>query len=201
MAVPLERIERAMREGGAPVARQGALAWRAAVALVLRERQGDVEVLMIQRAVRAGDPWSGHAALPGGRVDPEDPTLEDTALREVLEEVGVDLRAHGGRILGRLSDHPRKKARWATFAITPVVVAIEGDPALTLDPREVADAHWVPLSALPPRRSRMLWWYRPWQGLPIRFPMLLPRWRWNALTIWGLTHGILTELMERADIR
>lgn len=199
--VPLSQIERALREGDPPVARDGELAWRAAVALVLREREGDVEVLMIRRAVRKGDPWSGHAALPGGRVDPEDLTLEDTAMREVREEVGVDLRAHGARVLGRLSDHPRRASRFATFAVTPVVVAIEGDPSLTLDPAEVADAHWVTLSKLPALRGRMLWWYRPWPRVPLKFPMLLPRWSWNSLTIWGLTHGILTELMHRADIR
>lgn len=199
--IPLSRIERALREGHAPVAREGALAWRAAVALVLREREGDVEVLVIRRAERKGDPWSGHAALPGGRVDPEDRSLEDTAMREVHEEVGVDLRAHGARVLGRLSDHPRRASRFATFAMTPVVVAIEGDPALTLDPREVADAHWVTLSKLPDRRGRMLWWYRPWPRVPLKFPMLLPRWRWDALTIWGLTHGILTELLDRTGVR
>jgi hypothetical protein len=47
----------------------------------------------------------------------------------------------------------------------------------------------------------MLWWYRPWQGVPVALPMLLPRWRFESLTIWGLTHGILSELLDRVDPR
>lgn len=200
-AISLSRIEIALREGPAPRARTDAVSWRAAVALVLRERAGDTEVMVIRRAERKGDPWSGHAALPGGRVDAADLTLEDTALREVHEEVGVDLRAHGARILGRLSDHPRRASRWAVFAVTPVVVAIEGDPPLRLDPHEVAEVRWVTLSQLARHRGRMLWWYRPLRRLPFALPMLLPRWRLGSLTIWGLTHGILTELFERLGPR
>jgi isopentenyldiphosphate isomerase len=104
-------------------------------------------------------------------------------------------------VLGRLSDHPRRASRFATFAVTPVVVAVDGDIALTLDPREVADARWVTLSRLPSLRGRMLWWYRPWRAVPVALPMLLPRWRWEDLTIWGLTHGIVSELLERLAAR
>ena len=63
----------------------------AAVALMLRERSGRLELLVIQRAEKAGDPWSGHMALPGGRREPGDRDAYDTARRETLEEVGIDL--------------------------------------------------------------------------------------------------------------
>lgn len=201
MTIPISKVALALREGPAPRTRDDAIQWRAAVAIMLREREGDVEVLMIRRAVRKGDPWSGHAALPGGRVDPDDPSIEHTAMREVMEEVGVDLRAEGARVLGHLSDHPRQGPRWATFAVTPVVVAIEGDPSLTLAPKEVSEARWVTLSQLRATHSRMLWWYRPWPRVPLALPMLLPRWRFESLTIWGLTHGILNELLDRIEAR
>lgn len=199
MSIPLATIANALRDGASPQPRQGELAWRAAVAIVLRERGGDVEVLLIRRALREGDPWSGHAALPGGRVDPDDPSIEYTAKREVREELGVDLDAIGATLLGRLSDHPRAGRRWSTFAVTPVVLSIEGDPSLTLAPQEVADARWVALSKLRAAKGRMLWWYRPWPRLPLRVPMLLPRWRFESFTVWGLTHGILSELLDRVD--
>jgi 8-oxo-dGTP pyrophosphatase MutT (NUDIX family) len=76
---------------------------RAAIALVLLEQESALEVLLIERAQRDGDPWSGHMALPGGHVEPSDSDLGATAERETFEEVGLDLQRWGER-LGQLSD-------------------------------------------------------------------------------------------------
>ena len=54
-------------------------------------RNGDPEILFIKRAGRAGDRWSGHVALPGGRRDPPDLDDRAAAIRETREEVGLDL--------------------------------------------------------------------------------------------------------------
>ena len=56
MTIPLHAVARALRNGPRPQAREDAVQWRAAVALVLRERDGDAEVLLIRRA-----PWLGEA--------------------------------------------------------------------------------------------------------------------------------------------
>ena len=73
----------------------------AAVTLLLRptgrDGTGGAEILFIKRAERAGDPWSGHLAFPGGRAEESDATLLDLAMREAAEEVGIDAR-HGGRV-------------------------------------------------------------------------------------------------------
>src|SRR5215470_16570624 len=74
---------------------------QAAVALILRQHLGSAELLMIQRAIRRGDHWSGNLALPGGRRQVDDLCLLFTAIRETREEVGVDL-AEGGEVLGHL---------------------------------------------------------------------------------------------------
>ena len=66
---------------------------RAAVAMILRERDARSEVLFIERAKKDSDPWSGHMELPGGRVDPGDTGTRHTAGRETHEEVGVSLAA------------------------------------------------------------------------------------------------------------
>ena len=52
---------------------------------------GDPEVVFIKRAARVGDMWTSHVALPGGKRDPEDVDDGETAIRETLEEIGLDL--------------------------------------------------------------------------------------------------------------
>lgn len=52
---------------------------------------GDAEVLFIKRASRAGDRWTSHVALPGGKRDPDDTNDRATAIRETWEEVGLDI--------------------------------------------------------------------------------------------------------------
>jgi 8-oxo-dGTP diphosphatase len=62
----------------------------AAVAIV--ETRGPREcILLMRRAVREGDSWSGHWSLPGGRCEPEDADSLATALRELEEECGIRL--------------------------------------------------------------------------------------------------------------
>lgn len=200
MSLTLDRVAHALRSSTDRWTYEGDVRWRAAVAVILRERDGAVEVLVIRRAERLGDRWSGHAALPGGKVSEADVSIDDTALRETLEEVGLDLRALGARRLGQLDDHPSLKQRsWARFTVVPVVYAIEGDPTLTLDAREVAEAMWVPLEEVRRTQGSMLWWFRPLKAIPVKLPMRLPRWQWRGLTIWGLTYGMLRELMDRAE--
>src|SRR2546421_732987 len=63
----------------------------AAVSLVLVEGPRGVDLLLIRRAERPDDPWSGQIALPGGRQDPDDVDLLATAARETREETGVEL--------------------------------------------------------------------------------------------------------------
>ena len=64
---------------------------RAAVVLALRGEALDAEALFIVRATDERDPWSGHVALPGGREEPGDADLLETALRELREETGLEV--------------------------------------------------------------------------------------------------------------
>ena len=118
---------------------------RAAVVLILRPGRAGLEILLIKRAERDGDPWSGHVALPGGREDPADQSLEETALRETREEIGLDL-AHAGEVIGTLDDlEPRSTPR--SILVRPFVAVLHDDPPLALSD-EVAAAFWVPLAEL-----------------------------------------------------
>jgi 8-oxo-dGTP pyrophosphatase MutT (NUDIX family) len=103
-----------------------------------------LEILLIQRAVREGDPWSGQIALPGGRRGPEDATLQDTAIRETLEETGLDL-AGEGFVLGTLDELRPRTPVLPPIIVTPFVAVVAGDTSLRISD-ELADAFWAPWS-------------------------------------------------------
>ncbi|KAJ6171575.1 hypothetical protein N7470_000642 [Penicillium chermesinum] len=95
---------------------------------------GIPEVLFIKRASRAGDRWTGHVALPGGKRDPEDEDDCAAAIREAWEEIGLDLTTDDCIAVGNLPER--------------VVTTSWGSVPLRLQPTEVASTHWVPLKAL-----------------------------------------------------
>ena len=143
----LARIADAVRAQTPVIAGRDGEWYEAAVALILREtRGGDLELLFIERAARATDPWSGQIAFPGGRREATDGTLEDTAVRETREEVGLDLR-HDGAIVGALDElRPR------TVVLPPVIVrpfvATAHAEARVASVGEVAGFFWAPLDAI-----------------------------------------------------
>ena len=119
---------------------------RAAVAMVLRERERGPEVLLIERSRKESDPWSGHMAFPGGRLD-EGETVEQAARRETHEEVGLSL--HDAEPLGRLDDLTGRRAGASTgLVISAFVFRHHGETPLVYQEAEVAEALWVPVADL-----------------------------------------------------
>ena len=152
----------------------------AAVACMLRERDGGLEIFVIKRAEKEGDPWSGHMALPGGGREPKDKDAYDTARRETIEEVGIDLDE--GRFLGRLDDMGPRSAG-GEFVVSTVVVALDAEPG-RLDPHEVAEAFWIPVNRLVNEHVEI-------PDFPGSWPAFTYK---DRYVIWGLTHRILTQL-------
>jgi 8-oxo-dGTP pyrophosphatase MutT (NUDIX family) len=164
---------------------------RAAVAAILRDRAAGAEVLLIRRAERPGDPWSGHMAFPGGRREDGDGDLRATAARETREEVGIDLDADGA-LLGRLPDLDAvARARRTGLVITPFVFALEREVPLVFDPTEVAEALWAPLGALARGEGAGTIPYVV-EGCPVE----LPCWHVGGRVVWGLTYRMLQTLFE-----
>jgi 8-oxo-dGTP pyrophosphatase MutT (NUDIX family) len=164
----------------------------ACVALVLAGPSEAPEVCFIRRADRAGDPWSGHMALPGGRADARDVSAQAVAEREASEEVGLHLDPR--HLIAPLIEMPvRPAGRDLNMKLAAFVYRLEGPPPpLTPQTEEVAQALWVPLELVydPERRVR----YRfTRNGTALDFPGI----ELGGHVVWGLTYRVLAELGNR----
>lgn len=164
---------------------------RAAVAVIHRQGEQGTELFFIQRAKRAGDPWSGDMAFPGGRKQAEDPDTRATAMRETWEETGLDLHRQG-LTQGRLSDVITRTHRSNTpMIVSPWLFEWHGDTHLHFS-HEVADALWIPLRFFTqPAHRRSIRWQR-------RFVTLdMPCYYFDDKPVWGLTLRMIDDLIAR----
>ena len=159
----------------------------AAVAAVIRVRD-EPELLFIKRADVTGDPWSGHIAFPGGRMEVSDASLEATAVRETFEELAIDL--HDGRILGRLDDIAPRSRALPPVIVRPFVALVHPD-VQCVPSREVAAAFWVPIAFLQQADARVEHVVQV-QGAAARFPA----YRIEEHVVWGLTERIVRQLLS-----
>jgi 8-oxo-dGTP pyrophosphatase MutT (NUDIX family) len=160
------------------------LLW-AAVALIVAPPES---LLLIQRAERQGDPWSGHMALPGGRRDAVDQDLLATAIRESSEEVGISISRE--MLIGALPDVVPRTPTLPPIAVRPFLLAVPSRPALVLN-SEVASATWVSLDDL----------VRPEAHGQVNVDIQGSRREVSAFlleagVVWGLTERILSGLVR-----
>ena len=161
---------------------------RAAVAAILRPVPGDTQVLLIRRAERPGDPWSGHMALPGGHHDPEDADLRATAIRETQEEVGLDLRGH--EYLGQLDElAATARGQLVGMTITPHVFALSSELPELHPNYEVAELLWGSLGRM--FRGEVDATKELSYGGDLR---RLPAFDVDGRLVWGMTHSMLRSL-------
>ena len=150
------------------------------VPIVLRET--GLTVLFTRRTAHLKN-HSGQISFPGGRVEPDDPGPEHTALRETREEIGLT----GERIelLGRLADYHTRTG----YRIIPVVGLVTPPFTLKPDPDEVDEVFEVPLPFLLDAGNHQRH-AREFQG-EIRHYFAIP---WGGYYIWGATAGMLVNL-------
>lgn len=185
--IDLEDITRTLA-AHAPETLPGAGRRRAAVAMILRARDAGAEVLFIERARHEGDPWSGHMAFPGGRLDPGDAHPRAAAERETYEEVGIALQE--AQHIGRLTDLTgRGPVKQQGLVISGHVYLLEREVPLVIDRLEVAQAFWFPLRALH-ESERQVPYTAP--GVTMRFPGILVG-EPGRHVVWGLTYAFLED--------
>jgi 8-oxo-dGTP diphosphatase len=156
---------------------------RAAVTLIIGDSEG-LDVLFVKRVESASDPWSGQIALPGGKFELEDGNMIGTAIRETLEEAGIDLRSQG-RLVGALDDI--RPSNRPNLVVTPFVALVEDTLPPTLGP-EIQEAFWAPLRGLERTRfETVLTSGRRWSG---------EAYRYRSYIIWGLTGQIVERFLS-----
>lgn len=159
---------------------------RAAVAVVLAPDPDSI--LLIRRAERENDTWSGHLAFPGGRWSVGDADLMATARRETLEEVAVDLA--DAPMVGVLDDLVPRTPHLPPILVRPFVFTLSS--AVPLHPNaEVSGAWWIPLDTfLVPGTYRAMEYRR--YGTLVQ----ATGYHLDAGVLWGMTERILTPLLE-----
>jgi 8-oxo-dGTP diphosphatase len=160
----------------------------AAVAIVHARGLAD-SVLLIRRAEREADAWSGHWSFPGGRRESGDRDPLQTALRELEEE--CDIRLARERLEAALPPAVARRKVGRYLLVAPFVFSVDEEQPLSLDLREAVDAVWVPLRTLrDPARHALL----PVPGVPpqVRFPAIgLP-----VVPLWGFTYRLITDWLH-----
>jgi 8-oxo-dGTP pyrophosphatase MutT (NUDIX family) len=160
----------------------------AAVALVLHEYDANLRLLFIERAERRGDPWSGHLAFPGGRVEPHDLNPRASAERETSEEIGLDLRP--AEYLGRLDD---VTSTTLSILVSGFVYTVENSDPFELN-AEVKDVFWVPVDDLidANRQGEHSFQYSGTQRRLPAIDLLGP----GRPLLWGLTYRFVAHLLH-----
>jgi len=161
----------------------------AAVAVVLAPATGgELQLLFIKRAAHRDDPWSGQMALPGGRREPADHSLEVTAVRETAEETGIDLA--GGELIGVLDDLAPTTPVLPAVVVRPFVFALPHKPEVVPSP-EVALHLWTPVATLPEiaREAKVTV-----RGKLMRVSAYCV----GQHVVWGMTHRIIKGFLDLA---
>ncbi|QWC99779.1 CoA pyrophosphatase [Polynucleobacter paneuropaeus] len=155
---------------------------QAAVLIPLLLKEGGLSVLLTQRTQHLHD-HAGQISFPGGRMDPEDLTPENTALRESQEEIG--LNPANVEIIGHLPQYLTVSG----YSVTPVIGLVQAQAEYLHDEFEVADVFEVPLSFLMNPANHQVRIWQSAQGMRRFYAM-----PYENRFIWGATAGMLRNL-------
>ena len=154
---------------------------------VYRSQDGELHIVMILR--NPGGVHGGQIAFPGGKHDPEDETMLDTALREVREELGLVVAKEDV-----LSELPMELTRTTGYRVFPFMARITVPERWQIDEREIAEIVDVRLSELtrPGTRDKMIGRFPTWQKAEqISYYQIGPH------RLWGLSFRILQPVIAR----
>lgn len=161
---------------------------RASAVLLLfwRDDANVARILLIERSARLRS-HAGQPAFPGGAIDPDDASPAAAALRETVEETGLD--PAGVQIFGTLPD---LFIPVSGYVVTPVLAWWrDPTPVAPMDAAEVAAVHMVALEDLLDPRNRM-------QVRHVASGRTMPGFAVNGMLVWGFTAWVLDLLLRLA---
>jgi len=183
----------------------------------------DVQILFMKRAENENDHWSGHVAFPGGRCSGDESSYE-TATRETLEEVGLDLNSDDFYFIGKGESAAVKTRQGFSVGVFVFYQNCPETPQMTLDVREAASTRWVSLSQFfnptPEQRqpvpwdimsnAKFSWIYRVlfgifnikrlyFKGIILNSSAEFPFNPEHVYHLWGLTYGCTRNLINRTS--
>lgn len=154
---------------------------------VYRTREGELHIVMILR--NPGGVHGGQIAFPGGKHDPADETMLDTALREVREELGLVVSREDV-----LAELPMEQTRTTGYRVFPYLARITVSARWQIAAREVAQLFEVKLSDLSRQgaHNRMIERLPTWEkAQQVSFYQIGPH------RLWGLSYRILHPIIPR----
>ncbi|MDD2367254.1 MAG: CoA pyrophosphatase [Desulfuromonadaceae bacterium] len=161
---------------------------RASVAMILHQTTNNLEILFIERAPHKEDPWSGHIAFPGGKLEKGE-TEYDAACRESFEEIGVDLKE--AAYLGRLCDIAGSNLPVRVSCCLFVVEKIKFYPKIN---EEVSDLFWISVSELNDSerhiRSMVSFGEKYFEVPAIKFAFE------GKPVLWGITYRLVMQFLS-----
>lgn len=155
----------------------------AAVLIPLVYQDAQWHVLYTRRTQRV-ESHKGQVSFPGGACDEGESTPEQTALREVHEEIGLDPKYV--RILGRLAS----MVTISSFRVTPVVGALKWPTVFRLSEHEVERIFTVPLAWLADAANR---WELPFPGSTRGVVVYHP---YDGELVWGATARMTVDFLR-----
>lgn len=155
------------------------------VAILLYPDQDKWYLPLIKRTEYQGV-HSGQVSLPGGKQDPDDSSIIHTAIREINEELGLNLGTT--HVVGTLTELYIMASH---FNILPVVLALEGKPTVNPDPREVQQVITASVDDLLLSKTRKE------KELLVRGHQLwAPYYEVKQQVVWGATSMVLSEFLQ-----
>lgn len=164
------------------------MARQAGVLMTLFPKNGEWNIVLIERNANDRDHHGGQISFPGGKAEPSDGTMLNTALREAEEEVGI--AQHQVKILGGLTE---LYIPVSNFQVHPFLGYLEATPTYRVQVEEVNAVLEAPLSHFSQQGTRQV------TDIPINSQITLknvPYFDLHGRVLWGATAMMLNELLE-----
>ena len=130
--LPGFQAQKVMIPSGRDILPDDTIKKNAAVALLIFPGENEKREIVFIRRPEYNGPHSGQVSFPGGKMDPEDDNLLETAIRECFEEIGVRLKSSD--CVGSLSS---LHISASGFLVHPYVFVLEKEPIFAKDDKEV----------------------------------------------------------------